>query len=177
MVCRSNKLEMQIGKIASGSGLSINFDMSNIKDTCIVFTIVASLLVLTSGVFGVALVNDWIHLRRPETRGLIEKQHPDVPAFRRPFSTRTLKWQTILLGFLTVWLIGVLIPATFLARTGNAMLTVSGGNLPANVFIDTRYWDYGFLRCIAAEPWVGFIFPAFATIVTAFAWRCTPTVI
>jgi len=177
-VDKSNKLEMQIKQTANKLNLSIDFDMTNIKATCIVFTIVASLLVFISGVFFVALAYDWVrYLIRPEVRrGLTEKQHPDDPP-RRPFSTRTLNWQTILLFILTVWLMGVLIPATILSHTGNAMLTVSGGNLPANVFIDTRYWDYGFLRCIAAAPWVDFIFPALATLITAFAWRCMPTML
>lgn len=63
-------------------------------------------------------------------------------------STRTLKLQAAVFGFLSLWIFTVLVPSTLFVRTRHAKVMDSMSNmtmLPANLStVDTRYWDYGF---------------------------------
>jgi hypothetical protein len=160
-------LQRQTRQAGDATQVSVNFNMNSsphfsswtynlgfdifldIRSACIVLTIFASFLALVSLVFSIALAYDWIrYLMRPKGhRGIVEKEHPDDAA-RPPFSTRTLNWQTILLSFLSLWMLAILIPSTVLSRVGVGRIEVNNGQLPGTFFIDTRYWDYGFCRSL-----------------------------
>ncbi|KIJ53405.1 hypothetical protein M422DRAFT_64800 [Sphaerobolus stellatus SS14] len=171
------RLEKQIKQFGeSAGGVTITFDMSNIKAICIVLTLFASLLTLISIVFTITLASDWIrHLVSPKhQKGLGEKELDETP--RLPFSTRTLKWQTISLSFMSLCMLSILIPSTIVSRTGSGRIMVNGSsNVPGVFSFDTRYWDYGFLRCVTSAPWFSLIFSAPTSIVTYFAWRYVPS--
>jgi len=160
---RSSQLEIALNSEAQSTGAMIIFDMNDIKNTTIVLTIVASSLALTSLIFSLSLSYDWIrHLLRSKPTRSQEKMDPSRQSGTTqhvPFSTNTLGLQASLLSFLSVWMFAVLIPSTILSRTGSAHLKVTGFNGP-NLSLDivTRYWDYGFLRCLAAAPWFSLIF-------------------
>ncbi|KAF8800400.1 hypothetical protein BYT27DRAFT_6836507 [Phlegmacium glaucopus] len=174
---RSSKLEMALNAEAQRTRTMIIFDMNDIKNTTIVLTTVASLLALTSLVFSFSLSYDWIrHLLRPKSTRSQEKMDSfdQLPIRRSPFSTRTLGFQALILSFLSVWIFAVLIPSTLFARTRSAHLTIQrldhhARHLSFN--IDTMYWDYGFLRCLAAAPWFSLVFSLPASIVTWVAWK------
>jgi hypothetical protein len=121
---------------------------SDIKATTAVLTTAASILALSSLVFSVALMIDWIrYLCSPQPK-LSVKEGDDEETFtspgRLPFSTRTLGLQTVTLSFLTVWLLAVLIPSTVFVRTRSAHLTIQTTVLMSLPSVDTKYWDYGF---------------------------------
>ncbi|KAF8476483.1 hypothetical protein JB92DRAFT_1879835 [Gautieria morchelliformis] len=184
---RSTQLENSIRQTAMNTGAVITFDMNDIKSTTIVLTLVACLLAIVSFVSSTALIYDWLaRLLAPQrdsasgakARSLDsddEKAHMAPPA-PLPFSTRTLRIQTIALVFLSVWLLAVLIPSTLFSRTRSAHLNIqqrSSSHSP--VFVDPVYWDYGFLRCLAAAPWFSLVFSAPASAVTWVAWKYSPT--
>src|ERR1700683_2844995 len=83
---------------------------SDIKATTAVLTTAASLLSLSSLVFSVALIIDWIrHLFRPRSEtSAKEWSDEEANVVRLPLSTRTLGFQTAVLSFLTVWVFAVL---------------------------------------------------------------------
>jgi len=184
-----SKLEMALNSEALRTGTTIVFDMNDIKGTSIVLTIVASLLALSSLFFSFSLSYDWIcHLLRPKssstsTRSQLEEKighssesdQLDTTIQNAPFSTRTLGLQTLVLSFLSVWIFAVLIPSTLFSRTRSAHLTITGPVASVasqlSLGIDTMYWDYGFLRCLAAAPWFSLIFSLPASIVTWVAWK------
>lgn len=168
-------MEKSIREMAQSTGTTIMFDMngtiplkpvqicmrrglhalSDIKSSSIVLTLVAFLMVITSSVFSVSLTSDFVsHLRRPQdhnntkVRSLDGDDEKTQVTRRLPFSTRTLPYQTICLSFLSVWLLGVLIPSTLFSRTGSAHLTIMGSSLNSSVSVDPVYWDYGFCTCL-----------------------------
>lgn len=73
-----------------------------------------------------------------------EEESDRAPEERLPFSTRTLRFQVLVLGVLTLVLFTGLVPSTIFARTGHAHLTIQPSNPTLMSQIDTRYWDYGF---------------------------------
>jgi hypothetical protein len=180
---KSSQLEKTLNSTAHRTGATIVFDMNDIKDVSIVMTIVAFLLAITSLVFSLSLSYDWIrHLMRPKstrTRSQVEEkinssneQLATTTTQYAPFSTRTLRMQTLMLSFLSVWLFAVLIPTTLFSRTRSAHLTVTGSDsLSLSAGIVTSYWDYGFLRCLTAAPWFSLIFSLPASLVTWFAYK------
>jgi len=179
---KSTKLENNFMALAQTTSSSAMFDMNDIKTTSIVLTLVASLIALTSVFFAVALGFDWImHLLRPtpiayttgkERSSSADEAAPVQPPIRLPFSTRTLVFQTLLLSFLSIAILAVLIPSTILARTGSGHLAIQGES--TDFLFDARYWDYGFLRCLAAAPWFTLVFSAPASAVTWIAWKYSP---
>ena len=156
---------------ARNTGSTIVFDMNgqsslysltfsellptDIKATTIVLTIVGSLLTLASLVFSLSLLYDWInHLMRPKTTISQEKMgSSDQLAIEdAPFSTRTLRFQFIVLSFLSVWMLAILIPSTIFSRTRSAHLTIRGPDAPNFILtISPSYWYYGFCE-YASKP-------------------------
>jgi len=126
---------------------------TDIRNTTIVLTVVASLLALTSLVFSFSLSYDWIcHLSRPKSTRSQEKMgSSDQLAIRcSPFSTRTLGLQALVLSFLSVWIFTVLIPSTLFSRTRSAHLTIQGLDAPnLSPTFGSMYWDYGFCEYIS----------------------------
>jgi len=170
---RSSKLEKSILAEAQSTQSNIVFDMNDIKATMVVLTTTASLLALISLVFSVTLAFDWIrHAFRPQVKpGVNEWSGEETCAAMLPLSTRTLGFQTIALTFLTLWLFAILIPSTFIVRTHSAHLTVQKDVSMTLTPINVRYWDYGFLRCLAAAPWFSLVFSFPTSIVTWVAWN------
>jgi len=170
---RSSKLEKFFTAQAQSTRSVIMFDMNDIKATTAVLTTAASLLALSSLVFSVALIIDWIqHLFRPRSEtSAKEWSDEEASVVRLPLSTRTLGFQTAVLSFLTVWLFVVLIPSTIFVRTRSAHLTIQNNTTTIVPFVDARYWDYGFLRCLGAAPWFNFIFSVPASVITWAAWK------
>jgi len=140
-------------------GVTFRFDVSDMRSLSILLIVVGLLLSFTGIFSSLLLMNDWV-------RRLRSPQGPQ----RVPLSTKTLLTQTCILAFLSVWSLTVLISTTAIVRTRHAMV-MAQGNLSAPVLsTDTRYWDYGFLRCTAAAPWFSFLFSAPATIASGCAY-------
>ncbi|KAF8509754.1 hypothetical protein BU17DRAFT_70313 [Hysterangium stoloniferum] len=186
---KSTMLEKNFMALAQKTGTYVVFDMNatiikfpDIKATSIVLTLIASLIALTSIFFSITLGFDWIvHLLRPtpmayttgkECSSSPDETAPIQPPIRLPFSTRTLGFQTLILSFLSISALAVLIPSTIFARTGSGHLTIQGES--TDFSHDARYWDYGFLRCLAAAPWFTLVFSAPASVVTWIAWKYSP---
>lgn len=118
-----------------------------------VLTLVGFLLAIVSSVFSISLACDFIaHSRaRPDITAKerdVDGDEEKVHIVQRlAFSTRTLRFQTITLSFLSVWLLTVLIPSTLFSRTGSAHLTIQNNSPASMVFVDPVYWDYGFCEC------------------------------
>jgi len=170
----SSRLAPRLPDQAQSTGSTIMFDMNDVKATSAVLTTVASLLALSSLLFSVTLVIDWItHLFRPQPKKYVKECSEEAlaSAVRLPLSTRTLGFQTAALSFLTLWLLVVLIPSTLFVRTRSAHLTIQNNTSMTLPFVDTRYWDYGFLRCLGAAPWFSFIFSLPASVITWVAWK------
>jgi len=156
------RLESNIKSHASQDGVELDFDMQDVRSVTIVLTTVAVLLATASLACITLLVSDWtIALFRyspndPKTR---TGSHQD-----QPISTSSLRIQSAVLSFLTVWLFATLIPTTRFVRTRSAMIT-SNAPIPSSLatFADPLYWNYGFLRCLAAAPWFSFM-AAFPTV-------------
>ena len=131
----------------------LNLLSADIKSTTIVLTIVASLLALSSLIFSISLSYDWIcHLSSPKSTISQEKMDSsdELTIQYPPFSTRTLGLQTLVLSFLSVWILAVLIPSTLFARTRSAHITITGREFVLSrliIEITTKYWDYGFCEC------------------------------
>ncbi|KIM74900.1 hypothetical protein PILCRDRAFT_827823 [Piloderma croceum F 1598] len=177
---RSSRLEKSLMAQAQSLGSVIIFDMNDIKATTAVLTTAASLLALSSLVFSVALIIDWIRYLYSPRPKLSAKEGGDEEASaspgRFPFSTHTLCFQTITLSFLTVWLLAILIPSTVFVRTRSAHVTIQTTMPMSLPSVDTKYWDYGFLRCLGAAPWFSLIFSFPASIITWVAWKSPNTV-
>lgn len=127
--------------------------LSDIKATSAVLTVIAFLLAISSLVFSVSLISDFIaYLRKPQLDGItvakersLEEDNEKTHHVQRPpFSTRTLGVQTLVLSFLSVWLLSVLIPSTLFSRTRSAHLMIQTTSPEASVSVDPVYWDYGF---------------------------------
>ncbi|KAF8578538.1 hypothetical protein K439DRAFT_1663690 [Ramaria rubella] len=176
---RTNKLENALMAEAQSIEATIMFDMNDVKATTGVLTAAASLLALASLVFSLSLAFDWInHLLNPKPKQSAKErkiEDEDMQSQRPPFSTRTLGFQTAALSFLTVWMFAVLIPSTIFVRTRSAHMTIQDTIPNVSLLVDTRYWDYGFLRCLGAAPWFSVIFSIPATIVTWAAWKFSPS--
>jgi len=171
---KSSKLEKSLTAQAQTTGSIIMFDLNDVKATSAVLTTVASLLALSSLLSSVALMIDWItHLFRPQPKNNVKECSEEAlpSAMRLPLSTRTLGFQTVALSFLTLWLVVVLIPSTIFVRTRSAHLTIQNNTLITLPFVDTRYWDYGFLRCLGVAPWFSCIFSLPASVITWVAWK------
>jgi len=123
---------------------------------------VVLLVAIVSGLSLVTLLWDWASLLFSPT-----STSPITPRT----SSKTLKLQSILFSILAVALVSVLIPTTIFVRVRHAKVFDGNGVmvLPENLEVDTTYWAYGFIRCLAAAPWFTFIafFPT--TTVTIFA--------
>ncbi|KAI0340451.1 hypothetical protein BDW22DRAFT_1360427 [Trametopsis cervina] len=154
-------LEETLSQLSAQEGVALDFDMTDIESLSILLIVIGILMAFTGLFAALILINDWIRTFRvrPQTK------YPFTPR-----STRTLLAQTYILAFMSVWAMSVLIPTTVFARTRNAMVHVQGDPNAPVAHTDARYWDYGFLRCLAAAPWFTFIFSVPATIATACAY-------
>jgi len=167
----TKNLEMQLATIANADGVQgFRFDMQDVRATTDVMLTVACLISLTGFAATAVLIWDWISLSYSPSG----TQNPPV----QRISTKTLKLQAALFGFLSLWLLTVLIPSTAFVRTRHAKVFDGSNNmmmLPANLStVDTRYWDYGFLRCLGAAPWFTLIASIPMTIVTICAAHLLP---
>ncbi|PVF93432.1 hypothetical protein CPB86DRAFT_790107 [Serendipita vermifera] len=96
-----------------------------------------------------------------------------------PISTRTLKWQWMALGFLTVWILACNIACTYIA-VNNEAKTVAylGSTRLSQALVEARerqlgvnpaYWSNDYVRLQVIPPWATFLFSLLATIVTYLA--------
>jgi len=166
----TKNLEKQLAMTAMADGVEgFRFDMQDVRSTTDVLLAVSCLISLTALSATAFLIWDWLSLLLTSS---------GAQSSVRRVSTRTLKLQAALLGFLSLWLFTILVPSTFFVRTRHAKVFDGSNNmtmLPANLStVDTRYWDYSFLRCLAAAPWFTLIASLPTTIVTIFAAHFVP---
>ncbi|KLO05928.1 hypothetical protein SCHPADRAFT_910683 [Schizopora paradoxa] len=167
----TKNLEMQLATIANADSVQdFRFDMQDVRSTTDVLLAVACMVALTGFVCAALLIWDWVTL-------LFAPGIQNGPSSQR-ISTRTLRLQAAVYGFLSIWLFAILIPSTFIVRRRHAKVMDSSNNLtmlPANLMnVDTRYWDYGFLRCLGAAPWFTLIATLPTTLVTICAAHLLP---
>jgi len=153
---RSQQLENSLHALGMQNNVSIMFDMNDIVATSRLLTVIASLIAVFSIVYTFILLIDGVKFlshRKSQTK--LEGGEDNE---KLPLSTRTLRLQILVLSLLSLILFTGLVPSTLFARTGHAHLTIQPSNPTLMSQIDTRYWDYGFLRCLAAAPWFTLIF-------------------
>ncbi|KZS97139.1 hypothetical protein SISNIDRAFT_547191 [Sistotremastrum niveocremeum HHB9708] len=174
----ANHLEKLLSELASQDNVVIKYDMHDIRILSDILTAVAILLAVSALSFALMLSVDWIKsLRRPSTTPTSMKEK--MPSIVVPVSTRSLHLQSIILAFLSIWLLALLIPTTIIVRTKSAHVSVFLDSpmesvTPSQLMPDPIYWDYPFLRCLAAAPWFSFIFAFPATIITIIAAHFAP---
>lgn len=159
----TKNLEKELAAIANADGVEgFRFDIKDVRSTTDVLLTVACLIFLAAFSTTAFLISDWMFTS--------SSSQSAVP--RQRISTKTLKLQAALFSFLLLWLLAVLIPSTAFVRTHHAKVFDGSDNatvLPANLSsVDTRYWDYGFLRCLGAAPW----FILIASLPLAFVTIC-----
>jgi len=157
----SNHLEKTLTAEAASMGIAgFRYDFSDIRTVTDVMLVVALLIELLSFTSLLALGWAWV-------------SHPRY-ASTSPAPSRFLGVQAALFAFLSVWLFTVLVPTTFFVRTRTAMVSSTSGSAASAMFdasLQVSYWNYGFLRCLAAAPWFTLIFSLPATVLTFAAWR------
>jgi len=147
--------------------MNFRFDMQDIMSTSAVLLVVALLMAISSMTFSVMLARDTVSELRTSRTHVSKDGSRTIPV-----STRTLRMQALTLAFLTTWMFSVLIPSTVFSRTRGAKVTMGGIMIsPGMSPTDPVYWDYGFLRCLAAAPWFTFVFSFPATIASIAAWK------
>ncbi|GJJ14160.1 hypothetical protein Clacol_008420 [Clathrus columnatus] len=119
------------------------FDMNDIVATSRLLTVVGSLIAAFSIVYSFILLIDGIRFLS-HRRSQVKLEESSEGNEKLPLSTRTLRLQILVLGLLSLVLIGGLIPSTIFARTGHAHLTIQPPDSTLMSQIDTRFWDYGF---------------------------------
>jgi len=104
----------------------------------------------------------------------------------QPLSTRTLLFQWISLGFMSIWLLASEIAVTKIAVTSGAKTTayLDGQQLPeaavqatqTQLGVNPAYWAQGFVRLQVIPPWVAFGLAAATTVVSFIAWKRTAAI-
>jgi len=99
----------------------------------------------------------------------------------QPLSTRTLRYQWISLGFLSIWILACEIAVTKIAVTSGAKTTayLDGQQLPeaaveatqTQLGVNPAYWAQGYVRLQVIPPWVAFGLAAVTTVVSFIAWK------
>jgi len=157
----SNHLEKTLTAQAAAMGITgFRYDFSDIRHVTDVMLVVALLFEILTAASVFALLSAYI---------------ANPPSARKAPTHRFLPAQAAGFAFLSLWLFTVLVPTTFFVRTRSAIISsdnsgpVNGAAFDASIQIS--YWNYGFLRCLAAAPWFSLIFALPATIATIAAWR------